>query len=136
MKLRLGVEADAVADAALAGLDAAGHVVVARADLIAYLNRGTGDLRDEADALNRLLAAAGSERTPTFAWCFDHGRLHTIRPSRTWCTANWIALDGSEEEEALRDKRDRFGDALFLYGLSAGQRALVLAACAERRSKG
>jgi hypothetical protein len=56
-----GGEADAVADAALAGLDEAGHVVVARADLVAYLNRGTGDLFEEAAALNRLLAAAGIE---------------------------------------------------------------------------
>ncbi len=56
-----GGEADAIADAALAGLDAAGQVVVARADLVAYLNHGTGDLDDEVDALNRLLAAAGIE---------------------------------------------------------------------------
>jgi hypothetical protein len=35
--------------------------VVARADLVAYLNRGTGDLFEEAAALNRLLAAAGIE---------------------------------------------------------------------------
>lgn len=59
---RLGPnEADAIADAALAGLDTAGHVVVARSDLIAYLNRGTGDVAVEAAALNRLLAAAGIE---------------------------------------------------------------------------
>lgn len=56
-----GGEADAIADAALAGLDAAGHVVVSRADLVAYLNRGTGDLDTEVNALNRLLAAAGIE---------------------------------------------------------------------------
>lgn len=56
-----GSEADAIADAALAGLDTAGHVVVARSDLIAYLNRGTGDVAVEAAALNRLLAAAGIE---------------------------------------------------------------------------
>lgn len=56
-----GTDADTVADAALAGLDTAGHVVVARSDLVAYLNRGTGDVADEAAALNRLLAAAGIE---------------------------------------------------------------------------
>ena len=56
-----GSEADTVADATLAGLDSAGYIVVSRADLVAYLNRGTGDVAVEAAALNRLLAAAGIE---------------------------------------------------------------------------
>ncbi|MFG2001608.1 hypothetical protein ACGFNU_20900 [Spirillospora sp. NPDC048911] len=50
-----------VADAALTGLDATGHVVVDRGDLVAYLNRGTSDTRREVEALNRLLSAAGIE---------------------------------------------------------------------------
>lgn len=55
---------DAVMDRAASPGGAAlggGDVVVSRADLVAYLNRGTGDLDTEVDALNRLLAAAGIE---------------------------------------------------------------------------
>lgn len=72
---------------------------------------------------------------PAYAWCFSHGRLHTFWPSRAWCTAAWIELDGASEEEAMRDKRGRFGDALFIHGLPEEQALAVLAACAERRGE-
>lgn len=41
--------------------DQAGQIVVNRADLVAYLNRGTGDVHAKVTALNRLLAAAEIE---------------------------------------------------------------------------
>lgn len=55
---------DAVMDRAVSPVGAApggSDVVVSRADLVAYLNRGTGDVAVEVAALNRLLAAAGIE---------------------------------------------------------------------------
>ena len=53
--------AKAVYDASQAAAGVSDSVLVRRADLAAYLNRSTGDLRDEVEALNRLLAAAGIE---------------------------------------------------------------------------
>jgi DNA polymerase III epsilon subunit-like protein len=55
---------DAVMDRAVSPVGTApggSDVVVSRADLVAYLNRGTGDVAEEVAALNRLLAAAGIE---------------------------------------------------------------------------
>ena len=72
---------------------------------------------------------------PTYAWCFSHGRLHTFWPSRIWCTADWIELAGATKEEALHDKRSRFGEAQFIHGLPSDQRLSVLGACAERRNE-
>ncbi|MEV0831456.1 hypothetical protein [Nonomuraea rubra] len=35
-------------------------------------------------------------------------------PDGAWCTADWVKLDGSTEEEALAAKTARFGDAQFI----------------------
>lgn len=49
-----------------------------------------------------------------FAWCFSHGRLH-VMPS--WCTAAWIQLVGTTQQEAMVNKHERFGKAQFLHEL-------------------
>jgi hypothetical protein len=52
----------AILAAVLPAVTPPGHVVVARADLEAYLNRGTtGDVLREVHALRRLLAAVGDQ---------------------------------------------------------------------------
>ncbi len=60
--------------------------------------------------------------TPTYAWCFSHGRMHTFVPSTehpdgAWCTAEWMPLDGGTEDAALTDKQTRYGDAQFIHHL-------------------
>ncbi|CAL9665298.1 hypothetical protein SUDANB126_07208 [Streptomyces sp. enrichment culture] len=56
----------------------------------------------------------------TYAWCFDHGRLHRFpRGEEPWCTAAWVALAATTTEQALRAKQAAYGEARFLDGLSA-----------------
>lgn len=53
-------------------------------------------------------------QTPAYAWCLDHGRLHHFTQKEgAWCSALWVALDGTDEQSALADKQARFGDAQF-----------------------
>lgn len=59
----------------------------------------------------------------TFAWCFSHGRLHRFT-REPWCTATWVRLNGTTEDEALAAKRARFGDAQFLRHLPLEQQLL------------
>ncbi len=61
---------------------------------------------------------------PWFAWCFDHGRLHVFVPrgehecpDGAWCTARWVRLAGTTEQEATADKEKRFGEAVFCHHL-------------------
>ncbi|MEU3464463.1 hypothetical protein ABZ721_31485 [Streptomyces sp. NPDC006733] len=62
-----------------------------------------------------------------FAWCFDHGRLHTFAAvTAPWCTAAWVRLHGDTEAEALQDKVGRFGSCVYFDQLSADQVAEVL----------
>lgn len=61
-----------------------------------------------------------------FAWCFSHGRLHLFVDT-PWCTATWVTLPGSTEEQALIVKEERYGRALFLYELSADQQYALIA---------
>jgi hypothetical protein len=73
----------------------------------------------------------------TYAWCFSHGCIHWFRPSAqdpdgAWCTANWMRLDGATEEDALKDKQARFGDAQFDHHLPPETRLLVIEACGAR----
>ncbi len=60
----------------------------------------------------------------TFAWCFSHGRLHRFT-NRPWCTATWVPLTGTTEDDALADKAARFGDAVFIDHLPLEQQAAV-----------
>ena len=61
----------------------------------------------------------------TYAWCFSHGRDHRF-DGEPWCTATWTPLAGRTEEEALRDKEERFGDAQFLHQLPAERQLLLI----------
>jgi hypothetical protein len=66
----------------------------------------------------------GEKQPVRFAWCFSHGRLHT---DPAWCTASWSPLPGATtEEEALTEKRQRFGDAEFLHQLPLGLQVAVI----------
>lgn len=50
----------------------------------------------------------------TYAWCLDHGRLHRFaQKDGAWCSALWVELNGNDEQSALADKHDRFGEAQF-----------------------
>jgi hypothetical protein len=55
-----------------------------------------------------------------YVWCFDHGRTHNFSAG-AWCTAWWIPLAGTTEDEALADKQQRFGDAVFYDQLPVEQ---------------
>ncbi|MFJ4902827.1 hypothetical protein [Streptomyces sp. NPDC088727] len=62
-----------------------------------------------------------------FAWCFSHGRLHIFTTeAEPWCTALWTSLAGADRDEALRDKQERFGDAVFEGQLSQEQRVRLI----------
>ncbi|MFJ4678990.1 hypothetical protein [Kitasatospora sp. NPDC088783] len=63
-----------------------------------------------------------------FAWCFDHGWLH---PLPTLCTA----VAGTNAEEALAAKRERFGEAAFLYQLPSEQQLEVIDRQAETHKR-
>lgn len=63
----------------------------------------------------------------TFAWCFDHGRIHRFRTTDVpWCTATWVWLASRDEAAALADKQARYGNAQFLHELPADQQAAIL----------
>ncbi|MFJ8313300.1 MULTISPECIES: hypothetical protein [unclassified Streptomyces] len=65
--------------------------------------------------------------TPTtYAFCFDQGDLHVFRGEEPWCTAAWVTLSGSTRDEALEDKRSRFGKARFVDDLPLEQQVEVL----------
>jgi len=52
-----------------------------------------------------------TETKPRFAWCFSHGRLHTFWTDETpWCTATWVWLDGTTEDEAMQIKASAYGE--------------------------
>lgn len=60
-----------------------------------------------------------TETVVTYAWCFDHGRLHRfLAEEGTWCTAAWVPLDGDTEEGALTHKQLVWGDAQFFHQLT------------------
>lgn len=74
----------------------------------------TGDGQSIAEGADALLGeGSGAVR---FAWCFDHGRLHR---DPGWCTASWVPLAGATEDEAMADKRRRFGAAEFTHSYLA-----------------
>ncbi|MFG3051848.1 hypothetical protein ACGFZP_12985 [Kitasatospora sp. NPDC048239] len=56
----------------------------------------------------------------SYVWCFDHGRTHNFSHG-AWCTAWWTPLTGNTEAEALTDKTNRFGDAVFYNDLPTDQ---------------
>ncbi len=75
-----------------------------------------------------------------FAWCFDHGRMHTFvprgeedAPEGAWCTAGWVKLDGATEEEATTDKVSRFGDARFAHQLPSDTQIVLIREWSARR---
>lgn len=123
-RVRIVIEAEVIADS--------------DDDYLRLLGKSGGTLvirSGDYDATIERVSAAEDGPEPTYAWCFSHGRLHTFWPSRTWCTANWIEMDGATEEEALYDKQGRFGDASFIHDLPADLRLFVLAACAEHHGE-
>jgi len=67
-----------------------------------------------------------------YAWCFSHGQLHAFT-ANPWCTATWVRVNGSTEEEAVTDKEARFGDARFLHELSGEQQLEVIEIAEQRR---
>jgi hypothetical protein len=49
----------------------------------------------------------------SYAWCFDHGRLHNFGEDGPWCTAWWVPLPGESTAEALLIKEAVYGNAVF-----------------------
>ena len=63
----------------------------------------------------------------SFAWCFDHGRMHHFAADETpWCDAAWVWLSGLTEAEAMADKQTRFGDAQFFDQLTLETRLAII----------
>lgn len=59
-------------------------------------------------------AVTSPQTDAIYAWCFDHGRLHRFLLSEgCWCTAAWVQLTGSTEEEAMESKQLIWGEAQF-----------------------
>jgi hypothetical protein len=76
-----------------------------------------------------------TEAVFTFAWCFDHGRLHKFHVEEgAWCTAAWVPLEGSTEEDALMHKQLTWGDAQFFDQLTL-ERQGGLINMTDRREK-
>lgn len=72
-----------------------------------------------------------------FAWCFDHGRLHTFLPDgnpNEVCSAAWVQLHGDSEEEALNQKQLVWGDAQFFDQLSLDRQGGLIAITEMRRN--
>lgn len=62
-----------------------------------------------------------------FAWCFDHGLLHTFSTdAEPWCTAHWVGFATATEEEALAAKVEAYGDAIFFDQLTPDQQLNVM----------
>jgi hypothetical protein len=57
-----------------------------------------------------------TDHATIYAWCFDHGRMHTF-DDQPWCTATWVRLAGDTVEEATADKVARFGNAVFMHDM-------------------
>lgn len=70
-----------------------------------------------------------------FAWCFDHGRLHTFGKSGTECSAAWVPLEGATEEEALRHKELVWGHAQFFDQLDLDRQGGLISVVQSRRDK-
>lgn len=67
-----------------------------------------------------------SHRT-VFAWCFDHGTLHTFpADAEPWCTAAWVPFVAGTRELALESKRAAYGDAVFFDQLTSEQKLEVV----------
>jgi hypothetical protein len=65
----------------------------------------------------------------TYAWCFDHGTLHRLlAPEKPWCTAAWVPLHATSEEEAMEAKQHAYGDARFLDELPRDKQLEVIEA--------
>lgn len=63
----------------------------------------------------------------TYAWCFDHGTLHRFPAGDTpWCTAAWVALTATTEQDALDAKHAAWGEARFLHELPVTQQLEVI----------
>ena len=82
------------------------------------------------------LAQQESSR-PTYAWCFDHGRLHTfLAEEGTWCTAAWVALDAPSEQEALKQKELIWGPAEFFDQLPLDRQGGLIGMMDARKAGG
>ena len=68
------------------------------------------------------------------AWCFDHGTLHRFDDDN-WCTAAWVALDGSTDEEALRQKELIWGPAQFFDQLDLDRQGGLVGMLMTRRDR-
>ncbi|GGQ85037.1 hypothetical protein GCM10010216_53550 [Streptomyces flaveolus] len=68
-----------------------------------------------------------STNSSWYAWCFDHGVLHTFtHGAEPWCTAAWVPLAADTAEEAAEAKQAAYGDALSLDGLPLEEQLDVL----------
>jgi hypothetical protein len=65
--------------------------------------------------------------SPTYAWCFSHGQLHTFAADESpWCTATWVPFTAATKEQALEAKRAAYGEAQFLDALTLEQQVEVI----------
>jgi hypothetical protein len=65
----------------------------------------------------------------TYAWCFDHGRLHVFPADKDpWCTAAWIIIAATTKEQAIEAKRAAYGEVRFLDELPANERMKIIEA--------
>jgi hypothetical protein len=63
----------------------------------------------------------------TYAWCFDHGRLHAFPAGdEPWCSVAWVPLAAATEEQAVEAKQAAYGDARFLHDLPEDKQLKVV----------
>ncbi|MFE0472547.1 hypothetical protein ACFW2V_13125 [Streptomyces sp. NPDC058947] len=82
-----------------------------------------------------------SSGSVTFGWCFDHGRLHRFAENldevgkSKQCSAAWVPLVGSTEEEALEYKQLAWGPAQFFHQLTLDRQGGLIGILEKRRNQ-
>jgi hypothetical protein len=71
---------------------------------------------------------------PTYAWCFDHGCMHTFAPDGAWCTAPWVAFPADTFAAAMEMKKHAYGSAKFMDQLPLLEQYDVVEMNADRRA--
>lgn len=70
------------------------------------------------------------EAETIYAWCFDHGTLHTFGADAIpWCTAAWVPFAAASKESALEAKTAAYGDAVFFDQLTSDRQLEVVEIC-------
>jgi hypothetical protein len=81
-----------------------------------------------------IMSPTTSPQTPVlFAWCFDHGTLHTFTAKEgPWCTAAWAPISAPDKAQALKQKERFWGPARFFGELPLDRQGGLIALTEER----